>query len=111
MKTDSWQSHHLCTEKFFTNSCCGRKYRTTTQHGNADALSKSPAGPDLSCNGEESHNDVDTVCTIRTIKSQPQPYSINQQKDSTKKDSVISEVKHDRGLHIDRPKVQEFKKY
>ena len=52
------------------------EYRPTKQHGNADALSRLPAGPDLSFDGEEGDNDVDTVCTIRTISSQLQPYSI-----------------------------------
>ena len=60
-------------------------------------------------------NDVDTVHTIRTTNSQLQPYSRNQLKDSTNKDPAISEVKkHVREgwqQHIDRPEVQEFKKY
>ena len=91
------------------------EYRPTKQHGNADALSRLPAGPDLSFDGEESDNDVDTVCTIKTISSQLQPYSRNQLKDSTNKDPVISEVKRyvreGWPQHIDRPEVQEFKKY
>ena len=91
------------------------EYRPTKQHGNADALSRLPAGPDLSFDGEEGDNDVDTVCTIRTISSQLQPYSRNQLKDSTNKDPVTSEVKRyvreGWPQHIDRPEVQEFKKY
>ena len=91
------------------------EYRPTKQHGNADALSRLPAGPDLSFDGEEGDNDVDTVCTIRTISSQLQPYSRNQLKDSTNKDPVISEVKRyvreGWPQHIDKPEVQEFKKY
>ena len=69
------------------------EYRSTKQHGNADALSRLPAGPDLSFDEEEGDNDVDTVCTIRTIGSQLQPYSRNQLKNSINKDPVISEVK------------------
>ena len=88
------------------------EYRPTKQHGNADALSRLPAGPDLSFDGEEGDNDVDTVCTI---SSPLQPYSRNQLKDSTNKDPVISEVKRyvreGWPQHIDRPEVQEFKKY
>ena len=91
------------------------EYHPTKQHGNADALSRLPAGPDLSFDGEEGDNDVDTVCTIRTISSQLQPYSRNQLKDSTNKDPVISEVKRyvreGWPQHIDRPEVKEFKKY
>ena len=79
------------------------------------ALSRLPAGPDLSFDGEEGDNNVDTVCTIRTISSQLQPYSRNQLKDSTNKDPVISEVKRyvreGWPQHIDRLEVQEFKKY
>ena len=43
------------------------KYGSTKQHGNADALSRLAAGPDL-------FFDVDTVCTIRTMNSHLQPY-------------------------------------
>ena len=53
---------------------CTIEYRPTKQHGNADALSRLPAGPYLSVDGEEGDNDVDTVCTIMTISSQLQPY-------------------------------------
>ena len=53
------------------------EYRSTKQHGNADALSRLPVGPDLSFDGEEGDNDVDTVCTIRVINSQLQPHSRN----------------------------------
>ena len=41
----------------------------TKQHGNADAFNRLPAGPDLSLDGEEGDNDVNTVCTISTISS------------------------------------------
>ena len=59
------------------------EYRSTKQHGNGDTLSRLPAGPDLSFDGEEGDNDVNTVCTIRTISLQLQPYNRNQLKDST----------------------------
>ena len=42
------------------------EYRPTKQHGNADALSRLPAGPDLSFDGEEGDNDVDTPITKNT---------------------------------------------
>ena len=86
------------------------EYRPTKQHGNADALSRLPAGPDLSFDGDEGDNDVDTVCTISTIRSQLQQYSRNQLKDSTNKDPVISEVKQyireGWPQHIDRRKCK-----
>ena len=72
-------------------------------------------GPDLSFDGEEGDNDVDTVCTIRVINSQLQPHSRNQLKDATNRDPVISEVKRyvreGWPQKIDSPDVQEFKKY
>ena len=91
------------------------EYRSTKQHGNADALSRLPVGPDLSFDGEEGNNDVDTVCTIRVINSQLQPHSRNQLKDATNRDPVLSEVKRyvreGWPQKIDTPDVQEFKKY
>ena len=91
------------------------EYRSTKQHGNADALSRLPVGPDLSFDGEEGDNDVDTVCTIRVINSQLQPHSRNQLKDATNKDPVLSEVKRyvreGWPQKIDTPDVQAFKKY
>ena len=68
------------------------KYRSTKQHGNADALRRLPVGPDLSFDGEEGDNDVNTVCTIRVINSQLQPHSRNYLKDATNRDPVLSEV-------------------
>ena len=91
------------------------EYRSTKQHGNADALSRPPVGPDLSFDGEEGDNDVDTVCTTRVINSQLQPHSRNQLKDATNRDPVLSEVKRyvreGWPQKIDSPDVQEFKKY
>ena len=91
------------------------EYRSTKQHGNAYAPSRLPVGPDLSFDGEEGDNDVDTVCTIRVINSQLQPHSRNQLKDATNRDLVLSEVKRyvreGWPQKIDRPDVQEFKKY
>ena len=37
------------------------------QHGNAGALSRLPARPDLSIDGEEGYNYANTVCPIKTI--------------------------------------------
>ena len=91
------------------------EYRTTKQHGNADALSRLPVGPDPSFDGEEGDNDVDNVCTLRVINSQLQPHSRNQLKDATNRDPILSEVKRyvreGWPQKIDRPDVQEFKKY
>ena len=91
------------------------EYRPTKPHGNTDALSKLPDDPELSFNREKDHNDGNTVCTIRTINSQLQPYSRNQLEVSTNKDLVLSEMKRyvleGWPQHTDRPEVQNFKKY
>ena len=109
----------MCSGAATQPQTCASKHEYDTslnaQLYNADELSRLPAGPDLSFDGEEGDNDVDTVCTIRTISLQLQPYSRNQLKDSANKDPVISEVKRyvreGWPQHIDRPEVQEFKKY
>ena len=43
------------------------EYRKTSQHGNADGLSRLPVGPDLQFDGEESGADIDTVLIIKWI--------------------------------------------
>ena len=91
------------------------EYRSTKQDGNADALSRLPVGPDLSFDGEEGDNDVDSVCTIKVIDFQLQPHSQNQLKDARNRDPVLSEVKRyvrEGWLQkINSTDVQEFKKY
>lgn len=42
------------------------EYRQTMKHGNADALSRLPAGPDIEVD-EEEVDDLNTVCSIKTI--------------------------------------------
>ena len=49
------------------------EYRKTSDHGNADALSRLPVGPDSQFDEEEDMADVDTVCTIKIIGSQLNP--------------------------------------
>ena len=46
------------------------EYRKTSHHGNADALSRLPVGPDTQFDGEERDADVDTICMIKTISLQ-----------------------------------------
>ena len=45
----------------------------TSDHGNADALSRLPIGSDEEFDGEESGADTDTVCTINRISTQLDP--------------------------------------
>ena len=68
------------------------EYRKTTEHGNADALSRLPIGPDTEFDGEESGEDVDTVCTINTISLQLKPNDSDALPKETAKDAILSKV-------------------
>ena len=46
------------------------EYRPTSHHGNADALSRLPVGPDKHFDEEEEDSDVDIVCMVKTISMQ-----------------------------------------
>ena len=43
------------------------EYRQSSKHGNADALSRLPSGPDTAFDEREA--DVDSVCTVRIISN------------------------------------------
>ena len=68
------------------------EYRKTTDHGNADALSRLPFGPDPSFDGEEGDADVDTVCAIRTISLQLNPTDPGVLAKESAKDPVLAKV-------------------
>ena len=69
------------------------EYRNTKEHGNADALSRLPMGPDTIFDGEESDNDIDTICIVKTISMQISN-SVNSAllAKETQKDPVLSTV-------------------
>ena len=69
------------------------EYRKTSQHGNADALSRLPCGPDKRFDGEEKDADIDTICMIKTISMQVSK-SINGKllAKETAKDPVLANV-------------------
>ena len=68
------------------------EYRKTSDHGNADALSRLPAGPDHNFDGEESGADIDTVCLIKMISMQLKPIDSGVLTKETAKDPVLSAV-------------------
>lgn len=67
------------------------EYRPTDKHGNADALSRLPVGPDKAFDAAEDQEDVDTVCTVKTIGHQLEANSKVMAKE-TSKDPVLSLV-------------------
>ena len=68
------------------------EYRKSTEHGNADALSRLPSGDDINFNREESDEDMDMVCAIRVLSLQIQPVDANILRQESQKDPVISTV-------------------
>eukprot|EP00731_Ephydatia_muelleri_P009196 Em0004g1534a len=68
------------------------EYRKTTDHGNADALSRLPLGPDPNFDREEGDADVDTVCAIRTISLQLNPTDPDVLPKESAKDPVLAKV-------------------
>ena len=68
------------------------EYRKTSNHGNADALSRLPAGADAVFDREESNADTTLVCTINMINQQIAPPNANALKKETEKDPVLIEV-------------------
>ena len=68
------------------------EYRNTTEHGNADVLSRLPAGDDLQFDQEEGGDETDTVCTIKTISLQVSPTQPGVLLKATKQDPVTAKV-------------------
>ena len=68
------------------------EYRKTCDHGNADALSRLPVGPDASFDEGEDDADVDTVCTIKTVSLQLDPTDPGTMAKESAKDPVIANV-------------------
>ena len=68
------------------------EYRKSSAHGNADALSRLPAGPDTAFDNKEDGDDTHSVCTINSISRQLNPTDPGIIAKESSKDPVISTV-------------------
>eukprot|EP00795_Rhopilema_esculentum_P005001 gene5001-biopygen83 len=68
------------------------EYRKTSDHGNADALSSLPVGPDAQFDGRESDADADCICTIKTVSKQLNAADPGVLSKETDKDRVLATV-------------------
>ena len=68
------------------------EYRKTSNHGNADALSRLPIGLNNKFDEKEEGEDIDMVCSINLIGSQLNPTDPGILKKETAKDPVLSTV-------------------
>ena len=68
------------------------EYRKTTEHGNADALSRLPFGGDIDFDREESGEDLDMVCAIQVLSLQVKPMDTNILRQESIKDPIIATV-------------------
>ena len=68
------------------------EYRSSSKHGNADALSRLPAGSDPDFDEEEDGADIDTVCTIEAISKQFEPSDATSLSKASKEDRTIAQV-------------------
>ena len=90
------------------------EYRKTTDHGNADALSRLPAGTEVIFDREEAQADTSTVCLVKQVSLQLD--LVNPKllpKESTKDpgiSSVMRYVKEGWPQALDSEEVKRFKK-
>ena len=68
------------------------EYRRTTDHGNADVLSRLPTSEDTLFDGEESEDDIQMVCNIEEISNKIAPADHNPLPRESAKDPIISSV-------------------
>jgi len=67
-------------------------YRKTSEHQNADVLSRLPAGIDTVFDAEEDADDVDTVCMVNSLYVQVRPSDPALLETETAKDPVLIKV-------------------
>ena len=68
------------------------EYRKTTDHGNADALSRLPIGDDREFDSKEEKEDTSAVCLINTISQQLKPADHKTLAKESSKDPVLTTV-------------------
>ena len=66
------------------------EFRKSTDHGNADAISRLPSGPDEIFDREENQADMDSVCLIKQVSLQIKPTDPGVLAKESMKDSTIS---------------------
>ena len=68
------------------------EYRRTSEHGNADALSRLPVGEDVQFDKEQEAADISTVCTIKSLGQQLNPTDTGILVRESRKDPILSAV-------------------
>ncbi|XP_033115749.1 uncharacterized protein K02A2.6-like, partial [Anneissia japonica] len=72
------------------------EYRKTTDHGNADALSRLPMAPDKDFDREEDDAETDTVCMIKSINLQLNNNAKLLQKETLKDPVLTTAIRYTR---------------
>ena len=68
------------------------EYRKTSEHSNADVLSRLPVDEDRVFDRDESTDDVDTVCTIETLSLQVEPTDSGTLRKESSRDPTLTKV-------------------
>ncbi len=70
------------------------EYRRTSSHGNADALSRLPSGPDATFDKEEAGEDSSTICTIQMISPADPEALVKESKDDPVLSTLMTYIQH-----------------
>ena len=90
------------------------EYRRTSEHGNADALSRLPVGEDVQFDKEQEAADISTVYTIQTLSQQLNPTDAGILVRESCKDPILYAVcryvKEGWPQHIESENIRHYKK-